>query len=91
MPDAFLIESQWLGDDGRLICGLMEVGAETGAGTDLLNEIADDYEEELDSIANQIDKLIEPFTIVILGTLIGGLIYAIYAPVFSLGDALLKK
>lgn len=91
LPDAFLIESHRLGDDGRVICGLMEVAAETGAGTELLNEIAEDYEDELDGIANQIDKLIEPFTIVILGGMVGGLIYAIYAPVFSLGDALLKK
>lgn len=91
LPDAFLIESHRLGNDGRVICGLMEVAAETGAGTELLNEIAEDYEEELDGIASQIDKLIEPFTIVILGGMVGGLIYAIYAPVFSLGDALFKK
>ena len=91
LPDAFLVESHWLGNDGRMICGLMEVAAETGAGTDLLNEIAEDYEDELDGIANQIDKLIEPVTIVILGGMVGSLIYAIYAPVFSLGDALLKK
>jgi len=91
LPDAFLIESHWLGDDGRMICGFMEVAAETGSGTELLNEIAEDYEDELDTVAGQIDKLIEPFTIIILGTLVGFLIYAIYAPVFSLGDALLKK
>ncbi|MDF1812554.1 MAG: type II secretion system F family protein [Verrucomicrobiales bacterium] len=91
MPDAFLIESHWLGDDGRMICGLMEVAAETGSGTELLDEIAEDYEDELDTIANQIDKLIEPITIVLLGSLVAGLVYAIYAPVFSLGDALLKK
>ncbi|MDF1825650.1 MAG: type II secretion system F family protein [Verrucomicrobiales bacterium] len=91
LPDAFLIESHWLGDDGRMICGLMETAAETGAGTELLNEIAEDYEDELDTAANQIDKLIEPITIIILGTMVGLLIYAIYAPVFSLGDALLKK
>ena len=91
LPDAFLIESHWLGDDGRMICGLMETAAETGAGTELLNEIADDYEDELDTAANQIDKLIEPITIIILGTMVGLVIYEIYAPVFSLGDALLKK
>lgn len=91
LPDAFLIESHWLGNDGRMICGLMETAAETGGGTELLNEIAEDYEDELDTAANQIDKLIEPVTIVILGTLVGFLIYAIYAPVFSLGDTLLKK
>lgn len=91
LPDAFLVESHWLGHDGRMICGLMETAAETGNGTELLNEIAEDYEDELDTAANQIDKLIEPVTIVFLGTLVGFLIYAIYAPVFSLGDALLKK
>lgn len=91
LPDAFLVESHWLGEDGRLICGLMETAAETGSGTELLNEIAEDYEDELDTAANQIDKLIEPVTIVILGTMVGLLIYAIYAPVFTLGDALLKK
>lgn len=91
LPDAFLVESHWLGTDGRMICGLMETAAETGGGTELLNEIAEDYEDELDTAANQIDKLIEPVTIVILGTLVGFLIYAIYAPVFSLGDTLLKK
>ncbi|MEM7699848.1 MAG: type II secretion system F family protein, partial [Verrucomicrobiota bacterium] len=64
LPDAFLVESHWLGDDGRMICGLMETAAETGSGTELLNEIADDYEDELDTAANQIDKLIEPITIV---------------------------
>jgi len=91
LPDAFFMESHWLGDDGRMICGFMEVAAETGAGTELLNEIAEDYEDELDTAAGQIDKLIEPFTIIILGSLVGFLVYAIYAPVFSLGDALLKK
>lgn len=91
LPDSFLIESHRLGEDGRLICGLMEVAAETGSGTELLDEIAADYEDELDTMANQIDKLIEPFTIVLLGSLVLGLVYAIYAPVFSLGDALLKK
>lgn len=91
MPDAFLIESHWLGNDGRLICGFMETAAETGADTELLNEIAEDYEDELDTAANQIDKLIEPVTIVLLGSMVGFLVYAIYAPVFSLGDALLKK
>ncbi len=91
LPDAFVIESHWLGDDGRMICGLMETAAETGTGTELLNEIAEDYEDELDTAANQIDKLIEPITIIILGTMVGLLIYAIYAPVFSLGDALLTN
>ncbi len=91
MHEGFLIESHWLGADGRSVCGLIELASETGAGTEMLNEIADDYEDELDGLANQIDKILEPITIMILGCLVGFLVYAIYAPIFSLGDAILPK
>jgi type II secretory pathway component PulF len=91
LHEAFLMESHWLGPDARSICGLIELGAETGTGTEMLNEIADDYEEELDGLAGQIDKIMEPLTIMFLGTVVGFLIYAIYGPMFSLGDILLPK
>ena len=91
MHEGFLIESHWLGDDGRSICGLIELASETGAGTEMLNEIADDYEDELDGLANQIDKIMEPITIMFLGVMVGFLIYAIYSPIFSLGNAILPK
>ena len=89
LPEAFLMESHWLGPDGRNICGILEISAETGSATDMLNEIADDYEEELDTIAGQIDKILEPITILVLGTVVGGLIYAIYGPIFGLGKVIL--
>ncbi|MEM8954740.1 MAG: type II secretion system F family protein [Verrucomicrobiota bacterium] len=89
LQESFMVESHWLGNDGRTICGVMEVAGETGTGTGPLREIADDYEEELDLIASQIDRVIEPFTILILGGMVGALIYAIYGPIFSLGDTLL--
>jgi type II secretory pathway component PulF len=57
----------------------------------MLNEIADDYEDELDGLANQIDKILEPITIVFLGVMVGFLVYAIYGPIFNLGDAILPK
>lgn len=91
MHEGFLIESHWLGEDGRSICGLIELASETGAGTEMLNEIADDYEDELDGLANQIDKIMEPITIMFLGIMVGFLIYAIYSPIFSLGNAILPK
>ncbi len=68
---------------------MIELASETGAGTEMLNEIADDYEDELDGLANQVDKIIEPITIMFLGLMVGFLVYAIYAPIFSLGDAIL--
>jgi len=89
LPEAFLMESHWLGVDGRNICGILEISAETGSATDMLNEIADDYEDELDTIAAQIDKILEPITILILGVVVGTIIYAIYGPIFGLGKVIL--
>lgn len=91
MHEGFVIEGHWLGPDSRSICGLIELASETGTGTEMLNEIADDYEEELDGLAGQIDKLMEPLTIMFLGCVVGFLIYAIYGPIFSLGDIILPK
>lgn len=91
LHEAFLMEAHWLGPDARNLCGLIELASETGSGTEMLAEIADDYEEELDNLAATLDKMIEPLTMLILGVLVGFLIYAIYGPMFSLGDVILKK
>ncbi len=89
LSESFLMESHWLGEDGRTVCGIMEIAAETGSATEMLDEVADDYEEELDNIANQVDKVLEPITILFLGVLVGFLIYAIYSPIFNLGKVML--
>ncbi len=91
LHEAFLMESHWLGPDARNLCGMIELASETGSGTEMLAEIADDYEEELDNLAATLDKMIEPLTMLILGIMVGFLIYAIYGPMFSLGDVILKK
>lgn len=89
--ESFLMESEYLGDDARSICGILEISEETGGANDMLHEIAADYEEDLDTLANQIDKILEPLTMVLLGGMVGFLIYAIYSPIFNLGDVLLPK
>jgi type II secretory pathway component PulF len=91
LPESFLLESHRLGEEGRGIAGLMEISAETGSSTDMLDEVANDYEDELDTIGNQIDKIIEPFTIVLLGIMVGFLVYAIYSPIFNLGKVVLPQ
>lgn len=91
LPESFLLESHRLGAEGRSIAGLMEISSETGSSTDMLDEVANDYEDDLDTIGNQIDKIIEPFTIVILGIMVGFLIYAIYSPIFNLGKVVLPQ
>jgi type II secretory pathway component PulF len=89
MQESFLMEAHWLGKDGRTITGIMDIAGETGSATEMLDEIANDYEDELDSIANQIDKVMEPVTILFLGALVGFLVYAIYSPIFGLSEVML--
>jgi type II secretory pathway component PulF len=91
LPESFLLESHRLGPEGRSIAGLMEISSETGSSTDMLDEVANDYEDDLDTIGNQIDKIIEPITIVFLGLMVGFLIYAIYSPIFNLGKVVLPQ
>lgn len=89
LAEAFLMESHWLGEDGRVIAAMMQIAGETGSATEMLDQLAFDYEEELDTMANQIDKIIEPFTILVMGTIVGFLIYAIYGPIFGLSKVVL--
>jgi type II secretory pathway component PulF len=91
LPESFTKESHRLGADGRVIAALMQIAGETGGSTETLDEIASDYEDELDTIANQIDKLLEPITIVVMGTFVGLLVYAIYGPIFNLSKVVLPQ
>jgi type II secretory pathway component PulF len=91
LPESFLMESHWLGPDGRVISSVMQIASETGSANEMLDEIASDYEDELDTIANQIDKILEPITIVCMGVLVGFLVYAIYGPIFGLSKVILPK
>jgi type II secretory pathway component PulF len=89
LPESFLMESHWLGPDGRTISAVMQIASETGSANEMLDEIATDYEDELDTIANQIDKILEPVTMVIMGVMVGFLVYAIYGPIFGLSKVVL--
>ena len=91
MPESFLMESHRLGNDGRNIAALVQMASETGSMNEVLDELASDYEEELDLMSAQIDKLLEPFVLVILGSVVGLIIYAIYGPIFGLSKVLLPQ
>jgi type II secretory pathway component PulF len=67
------------------------MAGETGGVNEMLDEIATDYEEDLDVIASQIDKILEPFVLVMMGCIVGGLVYAIYGPIFNLSRVILPK
>jgi type II secretory pathway component PulF len=91
MPESFLMESHRLGADGRNIAAMMQMASETGNMNEVLDELAAEYEEELDLMSAQIDKLLEPFVLVILGTIVGVIVYAIYGPIFGLSKVLLPQ
>ncbi|CAN5408043.1 type II secretion system F family protein [soil metagenome] len=91
MPESFLMESHRLGADGRTIASVVQMAGETGGVNEMLDQIALDYEEDLDLIAGQIDKILEPIMLVFMGTVVGFLVYAIYGPIFNLSKIILPK
>jgi len=91
MPEAFMMECHRLGADGRGIASVVQMAGETGGMNEVLDQIAADYEEQLDLMSAQIDKLLEPFVLVILGTIVGVIVYAIYGPIFGLSKVLLPQ
>jgi type IV pilus assembly protein PilC len=53
----------------------------------MLGKVADYYEQEVDDAVEALSSLMEPMIMVVLGTLIGGLVIAMYLPIFKLGGA----
>ncbi|NQW42314.1 MAG: type II secretion system F family protein, partial [Bacteroidetes bacterium] len=67
----------------------ISVGEQTGSLDDMFGSIARYYEEEFDVEVSNLSSLIEPIMIVFMGLTIGGLMVAMYAPIFNVG-ALIK-
>ncbi len=65
---------------------MVSVGEESGKLELLLNSVADYYDQDVDLTIDILLSLIEPITIVILGAILGGIIVAIYLPIFNLGN-----
>lgn len=67
---------------------MVAIGEETGALDSMLSKVADFYEQEVDDAVDGLSSLMEPVIIVVIGGLIGGLVLAMYMPVFQIGNAL---
>ena len=67
---------------------MVAIGEETGALDSMLGKVADFYEQEVDDAVDGMSSLMEPVIIVVIGGLIGGLVLAMYMPVFQIGNAL---
>ena len=70
-----------------MVCQMISVGESTGALDAMLEKIADFYDEEVDQAVENLTALIEPFMLVFLGTMIGGLVVAMYLPIFKMAGA----
>ncbi|WP_163648967.1 type II secretion system F family protein [Modicisalibacter sp. 'Wilcox'] len=67
---------------------MVSIGEEAGSVDTMLNKVADFYEEEVDNKVDALTSLLEPFIIVVLGVLVGGLVVSMYLPIFELGNAI---
>ncbi|MCU7842714.1 MAG: type II secretion system F family protein [Candidatus Thiodiazotropha sp. (ex Monitilora ramsayi)] len=73
----------------NMVIQMVSIGEESGSLDDMLTKVADFYEEQVDNAVDAMSSLLEPLIMVILGTLIGGLVVAMYLPIFSMGKAVM--
>lgn len=71
----------------NMVLQMVSIGEESGALDSMLSKVADFYEGEVDDAVAGISSLMEPLIMVVLGTLIGGLVIAMYLPIFKMGQA----
>ncbi len=69
-----------------MVIQMASIGEESGSLDHMLSKAAEFYEDEVDEAVKALSSLMEPFIIVILGTLIGGIVVAMYLPIFKLGQ-----
>ena len=71
----------------NMVIQMVAIGEEAGSLDTMLSKVADYYEQEVDDAVDALSSLMEPMIMVVLGTLIGGLVIAMYLPIFKLGGA----
>lgn len=69
----------------NMVTQMVSIGEESGALDSMLAKVADFFEQEVDDAVDAMSSLIEPMIMVVLGVLIGGMIIAMYLPIFKLG------
>ncbi|WP_157670810.1 type II secretion system F family protein [Chitinibacter sp. GC72] len=71
----------------NMVMQMTSIGEESGSLDSMLSKVADYFEEEVDNAVEALSSLMEPVIMVVLGTLIGGLVVAMYLPIFKMGAA----
>jgi type IV pilus assembly protein PilC len=70
----------------NMVTQMVSIGEESGSLDQMLGKVADFYEEEVDEAVASLSSLMEPIIMVVLGVIIGGLVIAMYLPIFKLGS-----
>jgi type IV pilus assembly protein PilC len=70
-----------------MVVQMVAIGEESGSLDAMLSKVADFYEAEVDDAVEALSSLMEPMIMVVLGTLIGGMVIAMYLPIFKMGQA----
>ena len=67
---------------------MVSIGEESGSLDEMLDKVATHYEEAVDNAVDSLTSLLEPFIMSILGVLVGGLMIAMYLPIFSMASSI---
>lgn len=70
----------------NMVVQMVAIGEESGALDAMLGKVADFYEEEVDNAVDGLSSLLEPLIMAVLGVLVGGLVIAMYLPIFKMGS-----
>jgi type IV pilus assembly protein PilC len=70
----------------NMVVQMVAIGEESGALDSMLGKVADFYEEEVDNAVDGLSSLLEPLIMAVLGVLVGGLVIAMYLPIFKMGS-----
>ncbi|MGE4615731.1 MAG: type II secretion system F family protein, partial [Gammaproteobacteria bacterium] len=72
----------------NMVIQMVAIGEESGALDTMLGKIADWYEQEVDDAVDALTSLLEPLIMAVLGVLIGGMVVAMYLPIFKMGQVI---
>jgi len=72
----------------NMVVQMIAVGEESGSLDDMSAKVADFYEEDVDNAVDNLSSLLEPMIMAILGVLVGGLVVAMYLPIFKMGSVI---
>ena len=72
----------------EMVIQMIMIGEESGSLDDMLSKVAGIYEQQVDDAVDALSSLIEPLLMVVLGVLVGGMVIAMYLPIFKLGSVI---